>query len=190
MSYLKTNTLPYIPILLFIVLCSCNRQNDNIDRAQDEVVYISEEFLTDDNRSIPTTPETTVENKKPAKPMSVNVSSHSASYYKNYKRQSDAPEEFAKATLWHAIQMVYSESFSSPQIKVLDVEQAGDKLLLSLQISWRDRWTPKPYVIKGKLTVNSNGDNGKFVITSKNLEAEALEVTNPNSKSSIVLSTI
>jgi hypothetical protein len=190
MLYLKLFPKLCISILLFTIFCSCNHQNDNIDKVQDEVVYISEEFLTDDNKSVLYTAEATVENKKPAKPLNVALTAHHAGYYKNYKRQSEAPEEFAKATVWHAIQMVYSESFSSPQIKVLEVQQDGEKLLLSLQISWRDRWTPKPYVIKGKLTVNSNGDNGKFVITAKNLEAEALELTNPDTKSSLVLPTI
>ena len=190
MKYITTLS---IPLFLTLSLCSCTNKSDTIDEPTDEVVYISEEFLTDDNTSSQPNEVMPVENtKKNTKKQSiaVAVAAKSASYYKNYKRQSDAPEEFAKASVWHAINMVYSETFSAPQIKILDAKNDGDKLLLSLQISWSDRWVNKPYIIKGNLEVNTDGSNGKFVITSKNLEAESLEFTNPNTKNSLQLPTI
>lgn len=179
-----------IPLIFVLGIFSCNRHSEEIENTGDEVVYISEEFLTDDNNSSqPTIPEP-VENNKKYEPKVLNISAKSAAFYKNYQRQSDAPEEFAKATIWHAISMVYADNFSAPQIKILDTQLIGDRLSLHLQISWRDRWTPKPYVIKGKLDVNKDGSNGKFTITSKNLEAEALELTNPNTASTKALPTI
>jgi hypothetical protein len=58
-----------------------------------------------------------------------------------------------------------------------------------MAITWKDRWVPK-YEIKGQLTVDEDGNNPAFIITEKNIEAEALEVTEDDFRTEIKLDNI
>ncbi|BDS10291.1 hypothetical protein [Aureispira anguillae] len=106
--------------------------------------------------------------------------------YQNYIREGDRPKDFAKALIYPAIRMVYSDNFAKPSVSVLSATQDGDRHNIDLQITWKDRWTPK-YEIKGTLLVNSDGSDAIFTITDKNVEAEVLELTEDFFQSEISL---
>jgi hypothetical protein len=106
--------------------------------------------------------------------------------YESYQRDGDNPRDFATALIYPAIRMVYSDNFAKPKAKVLNSNQDGDRHTIDLAITWKDHWTPK-YKIEGTLEVNSDGSDAKFTITSKNKEAEVLELTEDNFQSEITL---
>lgn len=106
--------------------------------------------------------------------------------YQHYNRNGDSPNDFAKAVIYPAIRMVYSDNFAKPNVSVINATQDGDRHTIDVRITWKDHWVAK-YEIKGTLEVNSDGSNGNFSITDKNVEAEVLELTEDNFKSEISL---
>lgn len=106
--------------------------------------------------------------------------------YQNYERMGDSPNDFAKALIYPAIRMVYSDNFAKPRASVINSTQDGDRYTIDLEISWKDHWTPN-YQISGTLEVNSDGSDAKFTITDKNVEAEVLELTEDNFKTEITI---
>ena len=109
--------------------------------------------------------------------------------YQNWTREGDRPSDFAKAIIYPAIRMVYSDNFANPKASVLNSTQDGDRYTIDVKIQWKDHWNPK-YVIKGTLEVNSDGSDAKFTITEKNVEAEVLELTEDNFKTEISIPSI
>jgi hypothetical protein len=109
--------------------------------------------------------------------------------YQNWQRDGDSPKDFANAIIYPAIRMVYSDNFAQPKASVLNSTQDGDRHTIEVKISWKDHWTPK-YTISGVLEVNSDGSAAKFTITDKNVNAEALELTEDNFKKEIVIPSI
>lgn len=104
--------------------------------------------------------------------------------YQNYQRMGDTPNDFAKALIYPAIRMVYSDNFAKPKASVVNSTQDGDRYTIDLVITWKDHWVPT-YEISGTLEVNSDGSDAKFAITDKNVEAEVLELTEDNFESTI-----
>lgn len=106
--------------------------------------------------------------------------------YQNYKREGDNPSDFATALIYPAIRMVYSDNFAQPRAKVINTTKEGNKHTIELSITWKDHWVPK-YRIDGTLMVNADGSDAQFVITDKNVDAEALELTEDKFQSELTL---
>lgn len=166
------NIGPMLLLCCFFIACK-GKADDSLTDDSDDTVYISDELLEggdeneDDFEVIDDGYDNTQQYSGPvAAPDS----------YKNYTRSSDAPEEFAKASVWHAINMVYPEPFNSPNVEILYSNQDAGRMNIQMKISWSDRWAG-PYVIEGILEVNTDGSEGVFTITSKNLNAQSLEFT-------------
>ena len=106
--------------------------------------------------------------------------------YQNYERAGDSPKDFAKALIYPAIRMVYSDNFAQPKVKVSNATQEGDRHTMNVSITWKDHWVPK-YRIDGTLMVNTDGSDANFVITDKNVDAEVLELTEDNFQSELIL---
>jgi hypothetical protein len=96
--------------------------------------------------------------------------------YKNYERKDNSANEFAKAFLFQAVRMVYSDNFQNPALRILKEEKDEDILILEVEYSWSDRWVSN-YSFKGILEVQENGQGASFSIIEQNLEVESLEVT-------------
>lgn len=109
--------------------------------------------------------------------------------YQNYERIGSNPDDFATAMIFPAIRMVYSDNFIAPKARVLNSTKQDGNYIIELAITWKDHWVPK-YEIKGTLTVAEDGNNPSFVITEKNIEAEALEVTKDDFKTELTLNNI
>lgn len=106
--------------------------------------------------------------------------------YKNYERTDNSANEFAKAFLFQAVRMVYSDNFQSPKVQILKEDKEDDILILEVEYSWSDRWVSN-YSFKGILEVQEDGQGASFSITEKNLEVESLEVTEDFFKMSLDL---
>lgn len=106
--------------------------------------------------------------------------------YQNYEREGNSPSDFATALIYPAIRMVYSDNFAKPRAKVTNATKEGDRHSIEVSITWKDHWVPK-YRIDGTLMVNADGSDAKFVITDKNVDAEALELTEDDFKSELLL---
>ncbi len=156
---------------LILSFMACKGEKKDLTDADDETVYISNELL---DENVEETYEITEENTSTEDQFSGLIEAPNS--YKNYTRLNDSAEEFAKAAVWHAVNMVYPEPFENPVVEVLQSSSNGDQLSISMKISWSDRWTGS-YIIQGTLLVNRDGSNGLFSITSKNLNAESLEFT-------------
>lgn len=109
--------------------------------------------------------------------------------YQNYERIGSNPDDFATAMIYPAIRMVYADNFMNPKARVLNSTKQDGNYIIEMAITWKDRWVPK-YEIKGTLSVAEDGSNPSFVITEKNIEAEALEVTADDFKTEITLDNI
>ena len=109
--------------------------------------------------------------------------------YQNYERIGSNPDDFATAMIYPAIRMVYSDNFTNPKARVLSSTLENGTNIIDMAITWKDRWVPK-YEIKGKLTVDEDGSNPAFIITEKNIEAEALEITEDDFRTEIKLDNI
>ena len=106
--------------------------------------------------------------------------------YQSYERIGNSPKDFATALIYPAIRMVYSDNFAKPKVTVNNSTQESDRHTIDLTITWKDHWVPK-YQIDGTLMVNTDGSDANFVITDKNVDAEALELTEDNFESEINL---
>jgi hypothetical protein len=92
-------------------------------------------------------------------------------------RSGDAPIDFARAIQWRVIGMLYREPCQIVSVKVLNQQETEAGLMeITIEIQWKDKWIRTPYQLQGLLTVNKDGSQAVFKISSKNLEAEALEV--------------
>jgi hypothetical protein len=179
--------------LSLIAVFACKRDSGtDVLNSTDEKLYISEEFLSDNTSATTTTTgfREVEPNTKPSNPKNAELPKGKLVSIKNYARQDDSVEEFAKASTWHAVKMVYNDEFIVQNVRILKSEENNNQLIVDLSISWTDRWVSRPYNINGTLKVNKDGSNGSFDIISKNLEAEALEFTNPKTVSSAKLPNI
>jgi hypothetical protein len=168
---------PFSALMLFLFLmslvaCKGGKSEKDLTDDSDDTVYISDELLEEgeETEDYETIEDGYNENTSYSGPIEAPDS------YKNYSRLDDSPAEFAKATVWHAINMLYPEPFNQPNAEVLFSNQEGDRLNIQMKISWSDRWAG-PYIIEGVLEINTDGSNGVFTITSKNLNAQSLEFT-------------
>ena len=100
--------------------------------------------------------------------------------YREYIRDGDRPKDFAEALVWPIISMTYEdEDFKSAKSRVLKSNLADGVHTIEMVITWSNKWVPK-FEVEGILTVNEDGSNARFEVTSKNLDAESLEISSGN----------
>ena len=200
-----TKIIPVILISFMLFLWSCSNQEkpteiDNID------TLVSDHFL-DDSDYDPTEEDPVIVEEDTYSPPERNVTTPKRSSsnsqgrssgidsdadvlkYQNYERIGSNPDDFATAMIYPAIRMVYSDNFTNPKARVLSSTLENGTNIIDMAITWKDRWVPK-YEIKGQLTVDEDGNNPAFIITEKNIEAEALEVTEDDFRTEIKLDNI
>lgn len=183
----------YFLILLAVILIgSCGKSNSTetktkVDSTEIEMdPLVSDVNWGDEEIEIEETPEPRKKHHRSDGGSSTADNDADVKKYQHYYRDGNTPNDFAKAIIYPAIRMVYSDNFSKPKASVLNSMQEGDRHIIDLKITWKDHWIPK-YQIEGTLEVNSDGSDARFVITDKNVEAEVLELTEDNFQSEITI---
>ena len=185
----------FIILALSLFLFNCNNSKHEVAEEKEEVKEEIDTLVSDVNWS----EEDEYVEEKPAR------ESHSSGRggggggaadneedvlkYQNYQRNGDSPSDFAKAVIYPAIRMVYSDNFAKPKARVQNSEMNGDRHSIEMTITWKDHWVPK-FEISGTLEVNSDGSDAKFTITGKNDYAESLEFTEDNFKTQLNIASL
>ena len=190
-------------ILLFCLLtvigcgesAKSNSEKDSKDSVDTDTTAISEEFFSDNEEN-----EYVYEEEEDLDPPSHHSSSSSSHYgtgedydiskYENYERMGNSAEDFAEAMILPIIRMVYEENFKNAKAKVLNSDLKDGRHSIDILVKWSDRWVDQPYEVEGILEVNEDGTEAEYIVTKKNAEAEALEFTNENFKTDLILDQI
>lgn len=105
-------------------------------------------------------------------------------------RKGDSPQDFAKAVQYRIVRMVYPDPCKILKTAVVSSSSEGEVWQIEVEITWSDKWVRSPYRLTGVLTVNKDGSNARFAVKTKNAEAEALEITYEQFKSTLDLGQI
>ncbi len=105
-------------------------------------------------------------------------------------RTGNSPSDFVRAIQHRIVQMVYPDPCKLLKAAVLHSKDEGEAWTIELEIVWSDKWAAAPYSLKGTLSVGKDGSNARFSVNSKNAQAEALEVTYEQFKSTLELGQI
>lgn len=143
-----------------------------------------EDYNFDDNASSSSSSNYSSSSSESSRPSGPADDNSDVLKYQDYSRSDNSKQELVNALIFPAIRMVYSDNFAKPKAKVLSADKAGERHTMEVEITWKDRWTPK-YEIKGILEVNEDGSDAVFKITDKNVAAEVLELTEDSFKSEL-----
>lgn len=186
----------YLPFLIMIVFfvagCKNSRYDNNKDKSTDSTSVSVDTMISDVNWT-EEVEEARISTPKPKVSYSSSGGGGGAAdndadvqKYRSYERDGDSPEDFAKALIYPAIRMVYSDNFAQPKARVLQSDIEGERYSIKVAISWKDHWVPN-FEMEGSLEINKDGSNATFTITDKNEFVESLEFTEDSFKNQIKL---
>ena len=188
----------YLLLLFLINLIACKNKPKQAQNSssQDSTEVIIDTLVSDVNWT-----EESYEDKKPkinSNPTTKNSSGArggaadnelDVEKYRNLKRDGDKAEDFAKALIYPAIRMVYSDNFAQPKAKVLKAESENGRQKITVALEWKDHWVPN-FKMQGILEINQDGSDVVFTITTMNTFVEALEFTEDNFKTVLKMPTL
>lgn len=188
----------YLLLLLSISLIACKNKPEQAQNnsSQDSTELIIDTLVSDVNWT-----EEIYEDEKPKSNSNSTTKNSSGARggaadneldvekYRNLERNGDKAEDFAKALIYPAIRMVYSDNFAQPKAKVVKVESENGRQKITVALEWKDHWVPN-FEMQGILEVNQDGSDAVFTITTMNTFVEALEFTEDNFKTVLKMPTL